>query len=179
MSLAAALAIPLTIESGDAFPYRDLILFVTFGVIVLTLVGQGLLLPAVIRWLRLGENVEHEHRKEREAELAARHAAILAAQRRLTELAEQRQLNDGTFSLLKARHEVRAAQSPLDLAEGYEAVMLTSELRIELITAERQTLRALYRDGKITDESRRRIERELDLEEESIACRKNAEAPPM
>ena len=51
VSLAAALAIPLTIESGAPFPHRDMILFATFGVIIITLVGQGLMLPTVIRWL--------------------------------------------------------------------------------------------------------------------------------
>ena len=176
VSLAAALAIPLTIGSGAPFPYRDLILFVTFGVIILTLIGQGLVLPVVIRWLRLGANTKREHEEERKAELAARHAAIEAAQRRLTELTDERKLSDGMFTLLRARHEVRSAQSPLDLAEGHDAVMLSVELRTELIVAERQTLHQLYRAGKITDESRRRIERELDLEEESIACRKDAAA---
>ena len=53
VSLAAALAIPLTIESGAPFPQRDLILFLTFSVILVTLVGQGLLLPAVMRLLGL------------------------------------------------------------------------------------------------------------------------------
>ena len=51
VSLAAALAIPLMIEGGAAFPQRDLVLFATFGVIIVTLVGQGLMLPTVIRWL--------------------------------------------------------------------------------------------------------------------------------
>ena len=51
VSLAAALAIPVTIAGGAPFPHRDLILFITFGVIILTLVGQGLMLPAVVRWL--------------------------------------------------------------------------------------------------------------------------------
>ena len=54
VSLAAALAIPLTIASGAPFPHRDLILFATFGVIIITLVGQGLMLPTVIRWLGVG-----------------------------------------------------------------------------------------------------------------------------
>ncbi len=53
VSLAAALAIPLTVADGGAFPYRDLILFLTFSVVLVTLVGQGLLLPAVIRALGL------------------------------------------------------------------------------------------------------------------------------
>ena len=51
VSLAAALAIPLTIANGNPFPYRDLILFLTFVVILVTLIGQGLALPAVIRAL--------------------------------------------------------------------------------------------------------------------------------
>ena len=54
VSLAAALALPFTLPGGEGFPYRDLILFVTFGVIIITLVGLGLMLPAVIRWLNLG-----------------------------------------------------------------------------------------------------------------------------
>ena len=49
VSLAAALAIPLTTAAGASFPYRDLILFITFGVILITLVGQGLLLPSIVR----------------------------------------------------------------------------------------------------------------------------------
>src|SRR5262249_3488069 len=54
VSLAAALALPFTLANGDAFPDRDLILFVSFGVIFVTLVGLGLSLPAVVRELRLG-----------------------------------------------------------------------------------------------------------------------------
>src|SRR5665213_3352632 len=53
VSLAAALAIPYFVESGAPFPHRDMILFVVFGVIIVTLVGQGLLLPSVVRWLGL------------------------------------------------------------------------------------------------------------------------------
>ena len=78
VSLAAALAIPLTIESGAPFPHRDLILFATFGVIIITLVGQGLTLPTVIRWLGVGRHGKAEHRREQEAELAARNEAIRA-----------------------------------------------------------------------------------------------------
>jgi NhaP-type Na+/H+ or K+/H+ antiporter len=51
VSLAAALGVPLATQAGAPFPDRDLVLFVTFGLIVITLVGQGLLLPSVVRWL--------------------------------------------------------------------------------------------------------------------------------
>src|SRR5215470_12279690 len=60
VSLAAALAIPFTTASGAPFPDRDLILFVTFSVILVTLVGQGLLMPAVVRWLGLVRAGRHE-----------------------------------------------------------------------------------------------------------------------
>ena len=179
VSLAAALAIPFTVTSGAPFPHRDLILLITFGVIILTLVGQGLALPPVIRWLRLGDNAAKEHREEHQAELTARHAAIQAAHHRLVELAKERQLPEQVFGLLRARHEVRAGLAPRDLSEGKEAVTLSAELRVELIATERAALHELYRKGEITDESRRRLERELDLEEESIACRKDATEAPL
>ena len=60
VSLAAALAIPLTTVTGSPFPARDLILFVTFAVIVITLIGQGLALPPVVRWLGLGRDAAAE-----------------------------------------------------------------------------------------------------------------------
>src|SRR5262249_44734921 len=69
VSLAAALAIPLTTLAGTLFPYRDLILFVTFGVIVVTLIGQGLVLPGVVRWLGLGSHAAEEREREHAAEL--------------------------------------------------------------------------------------------------------------
>src|SRR5262249_45251982 len=74
-SLAAALAIPLTLANGQPFPYRDLILFTTFGVIILTLIGLGLTLPAVIRALGVAKDRVEENRRERDAELAARYLA--------------------------------------------------------------------------------------------------------
>ena len=92
VSLAAALAIPLTIENGAPFPHRDAILFATFGVIIFTLVGQGLTLPLVIRWLGIGHHGKAEHRREQEAELAARNEAIGASRRHLEKIASERKL---------------------------------------------------------------------------------------
>src|SRR5262249_52453766 len=92
VSLAAALAIPLTIANGQPFLHRDLVLFVTFGVIVVTLVGIGLTLPAVIRWIGVAQFRYEEQNREREAELAARYEAMDASLRRLGELVQQRAL---------------------------------------------------------------------------------------
>src|SRR5207248_3924511 len=76
VSLAAALAIPFTLANGQPFPQRDVVLFITFGVILVTLVGLGLTLPAVIRALGVARHRAAEHRHERDAELAARHQAM-------------------------------------------------------------------------------------------------------
>ena len=180
VSLAAALAIPLSTAQGAAFPYRDQILFVTFGVILATLVGQGLVLPRVIAWLRLAAGRKIEHEREQAAELAAREAAIEAARDHLERLAVERSLPETVLASLRSRHETRAKQLPHRVSsgdDGWSDVALSAELRGELISVERQYLHRLLRDGKITDESRRRLERELDLEEVSIAVKHEGELP--
>jgi CPA1 family monovalent cation:H+ antiporter len=172
VSLAAALAIPLTTADVSPFPHRDLILFVTFGVIIITLVGQGLLLPRVIRWIGLSDGVAEERRREWLAERAARANALEAALHSLERLADERQLSEDAVQLLRLRHDQRMRQLPADMEDGLAATRRNNDLRMELIAAEREFLYQLLRDGKLTDESRRRIERELDLEEEGIACRR-------
>ncbi|HEY7296329.1 MAG TPA: Na+/H+ antiporter [Xanthobacteraceae bacterium] len=178
VSLAAALAIPLTLANGEPFPQRDMILFITFGVILVTLVGLGLTLAPVIRVLGVGRFRAAEHRREREAELAARHQAMDAGLRRLEEIARERGLSEEVRAILRARHDARKQQYPRSLDDGVELAALGAKLRLELIAVEREHLFGLLRDGKITDESRRRIERDLDLEEASIFCR-NGDDPPL
>jgi NhaP-type Na+/H+ or K+/H+ antiporter len=181
VSLAAALAIPLTLADGAPFPHRDLILFITFGVIVITLVGIGLTLPAVIRWLDVGHYRQEEFEREREAELAARYEAMDVSLRRLDELVRERELSAEVEALFKVRDSNRRALLPDTIADGDELARAThnAELHLELIATERAYLHELLRAGKITDESRRRIERELDLEEASIAYKPGAEEPPL
>jgi Na+/H+ antiporter len=177
VSLAAALAIPLTISNGAPFPQRDLILFVAFGVIIITLVGQGLMLPTVIKWIGLADHGKAEHRREQEAELAARNEAILASRRHLERLARERNLSPAIVEFLNARHDHRERLIPDDLDEGLEMLRLGNDIRRELIEAERNFLYELLRDGKITDESRRRLERDLDLEEAAILARREGTMP--
>ena len=177
VSLAAALAIPLTTAKLEAFPQRDLILFITFGVIFVTLVGQGLMLPLVVRWLGLEQHAQAEQRREHEAELAARTEAMEVALTRLEAIAAERQISGAALDLLRARHEQRTRALATHADDGQELNRLSAGLRIELIEAERQFLYQMLRDGKLTDESRRRIERELDLEEEAIGCRGESNAP--
>jgi Na+/H+ antiporter len=177
VSLAAALAIPLTTASGAPFPQRDLILFVAFGVIIITLVGQGLMLPSVINWIGVGAHGKAEHRREQEAELAARNAAIRASRRYLEKIASERNLSPAILEFLNARHDHRERFIPDNLDEAREVMREGNDLRQELIEAERDFLYELLRDGKITDESRRRLERDLDLEEAAILARREGMTP--
>src|SRR5262249_4746862 len=153
VSLAAALAIPLTLADGRPFPDRDLILIVTFGVILLTLVGLGLALPSVVRALGLGDAGLEERRREHEAELAARFEAMDAGLRRLEEIARERDLSDEVAALVRARNDHRRTLLPQNLEDKSELSALGAQLRLELIETERQFLYQLLRDGKITDES--------------------------
>jgi monovalent cation/hydrogen antiporter len=178
VSLVAALAIPLTTEIGTPFPYRNLILFITFGVIVVTLVGDGLLLPSVVRWLGLGSHAADEREREYKAEFAARAEGLKLAQRRLEQLAADRGISPEALAILRARHDYRAGRLPDPASNGFDAALVAADLRSELIATEREYIHKLLRDGEITDEARRRIERELDLEEASIACKKEGGMDP-
>jgi Na+/H+ antiporter len=171
VSLAAALAIPFTLNNGQPFPHRGLILFVTFGVIVLTLVGLGSMLPFVVRWLGVTHIGKRERADEIQAELNARVAALDEIDKRLETFIEQRELPDEVIALLRTRNQSRRQILPSDLEDGLGQTRQSAALKQELIDAERDFIFQLLRDGKITDEARRRIEYELDLEEASVANR--------
>jgi CPA1 family monovalent cation:H+ antiporter len=168
VSLAIALALPFTLPNGDAFPYRDQTLFVAFG----------LTLPMVVRWLGVAQAGRAEHAAEHEQEIAARREALDQALRSLDAITDDRELSDEVVKLLRARHEVRANQLPDSLdPDQHEASALGTKLTRELIAVERKFIHVMLRDGKITDEVRRRIERDLDLEEASLANREYRAGP--
>jgi len=178
VSLAAALALPLALDSGAAFPNRDLIQFVAFGVIFVTLVGLGLFLPMVVRGLGVADAGRSELIGEHAREIAARREALDTALKSLDAIIEKRDLSDEVVSLLRARHEVRSSQLPDSLDPDKHDVSATGTgLTRELIAIERKFIHTLLRDGKITDETRRRIERDLDLEEASLANREYRGTP--
>jgi Na+/H+ antiporter len=179
VSLAAALALPFTLPGGEAFPYRDLILFVTFSVIFVTLVGLGLTLPLVVRWLGVNEAGGAERLAELESEIAARRGALDVALKSLDAITDDRELSDEVVRLLRARHETRAEQLPGSLdPEARDISAAGTALTRELIAAERKFIHDLLREGRITDETRRRIERDLDLEEASLANQEYRRLPP-
>ena len=172
VSLAAALAIPFTIANGEPFPERGLILFVTFAVILVTLVMQGLMLPFVIHLLKIVDDGRRERERDRREEHEARAEAITAALERLDLLAREDKLTDDLVRPIQAEHRerlrhidnrTRGDESHRKLTERHD------EIESELIAAERQRVNELYRAGKLIDEARRRIERELDLREAELA----------
>jgi monovalent cation/hydrogen antiporter len=170
-SLAAALAIPLTTESGALFPDRDRILFLTFSIILVTLVGQGLMLPAVIRALGLANAGRRERHADRVEEFATGRQAIEAAMQRLDELVTERKLTEDYVRPLRTRHRDRleAVEHCSDGDEGHQRLIeLHDEIEFTLIETERQQINNLYRGGKLKDEARRQIELELDLREAQL-----------
>lgn len=169
VSLAVALAIPLATSTGHPFPYRDAILFLTFSVILATLVGQGLTLPFLIRLLGLAHTGDHEHRHELQQEGAARRMAIEAALEKLARLqSEDREPTDLCDSLRARYHDRLRLLEHRGALESRKAVERYDRLEDRLIATERSTINGLYRENKLSDESRRRIERELDLREAQL-----------
>jgi Na+/H+ antiporter len=159
VSLAAALALPLD------FPMRNLILFLTFAVILATLVVQGLTLPALIR--RLG--VQGDGAEERE-ELRGRLAAAQAALDRLDELAGEDWTRDDTVERLHGLYEFRRRRLKVRAGkledDGTEDRSLAYQRLVrELLVAQRQAIVRLRNQGTISNEVMHRIERELDLED--------------
>ena len=179
VSLAAALALPVVTGSGAPFPHRELIIFITFGVILVTLVFQGLTLPWVIRRLRLGELDDGEADGE---EVTARYLGALAAVERLDNLkAGSAQAND-RLARLRATYDERVAYYSRQLApdggadgNGGAADPLAlacetgEQIAREALDAERRMVIRLRDQGVIGDEVLRRIQEEFDHEESRLA----------
>lgn len=178
VSLAAALAIPLTLDDGQPFPHRDLILFLTFSVILVTLVGQGLSLPAVIRMLGLAQAGERELQTDHTEELQARRQAINSAMERLERLAAERRLPEDLVDRVRVQHRERLKhfeRSPEPEKGDPDLTGPSDEIELLLLAAERERINELYRQGTLKDEARRRLEHELDLREANLAGHQHGE----
>lgn len=165
VSLAAALALPLTTEAGVPFGQRDLIVFLAFAVIFATLVVQGLSLPGLIRLLRISDGGA-EAREELRARLAATHAALA----HLDELAEQEWTREDSVERLRRAYEYRkrrlGARTGKISDEGYEDRSLAYQQMVRaVLEVQRVTVLKLRNEGEISNEVMTRIVREFDLEE--------------
>ncbi|HEV8488758.1 MAG TPA: Na+/H+ antiporter [Candidatus Limnocylindrales bacterium] len=162
VSLAAALALPRTLPDGSPFPERDLLIFLAFSVILVTLVGQGLTLPLVVR----GLGITTDGRDEDE-EAQARNVASEAAVARLDELATEWPGHLPLIDTLRAQYSHRATHNEPDRpqSEAEQELIEHRQIRRAVIEAEREAALRMREDGAISDEAFRRVERDLDLEE--------------
>ncbi len=165
VSLAAALALPLTTNNGAPFPHRDSIVFLTFGAILVTLVLQGLTLPALIGWLKIREDDGIE-REEMEGRLRAAEAALDRLDELTTQdktLAEAEMVQWLRTQYSERIRRISACCVAMDRG-SYEQLAAFRQLQHEMLTAERRTAIKLRNQGIINDEVLHRIERDLDLE---------------
>jgi CPA1 family monovalent cation:H+ antiporter len=165
VSLAAALALPYVLPNGSPFPGRNYILFLTFGVILVTLVFQGLTLPIVIQKLCIkADNSTDE--EERTARLKANQAAIESIEK----LRTSGKFSPDTVDRLRAEYDERVeqlrlcAERPED-CRGEIATPQYQRLQRQALRVERQTIIRLRNDRVINDDALRRIQRDLDLAE--------------
>ncbi len=172
VTLAAALALPLETEAGEPFPGRGLVIFLAFAVILVTLIGQGLTLPPLIRRLGVVDDGSNEHQ-----ELHARTVATEAALVRIAELRSEASGHLPLLDQLKERYEHRtehlvhhdgavpASGGPDDRTPQEVEELEHEEIRRSVIGAERIALLELRDRGEITDDTLRIVERDLDLDE--------------
>jgi CPA1 family monovalent cation:H+ antiporter len=159
VSLAAALAIPLLLPSGAPFPNRDLILFITFSVIVVTLVGGGLTLPTLVRRLHIVAGDE-EGDELRKALIASAEAAIA----RIGELQREGRLDDEHADLLREQYEhKRDLHSNPDDGAKRDHIARHITIESELIEAQRRAVIELRARGEIDNVVLRRVQSDLDL----------------
>lgn len=171
VSLAAALSIPLTTSSGQPFPFRNLILFITFCVILVTLVLQGLTLPVLVRWLNM-EDPDYPLSTKQQEMLMRREmsAAALGALKKkysgryvdnpwLQNL-ESRYQND--LDMLETRANEKQVENKLIHYKNYRTVVL------DLLETQRTLLQGLNKRQDIDEEIIKKFHTLLDMEEEKI-----------
>jgi len=169
VALAAAISLPDLLEDGSPFPQRNLIVFLTFSVILVTLVLQGLTLPPLIRALGLAGARSHETEED-----GARKAMVEAA---LAHLEEARKKDgdefEGVYKDFSERYRHRLAKLRGTDEEGIGANPAVYARYVglgrELVRVERRTAVKLRNEGRINDEVLRKVERELDLSESRLA----------
>jgi Na+/H+ antiporter len=165
VTLAAALALPLTTDAGDPFPQRDLLIYLAFCVILATLVVQGLSLPLVIRLLDL-EDDGSAAKEETKASIYAARAAV----ERLEELVAEDWVREDTAERMRGLYRFRENRFAARFDDGDDGSIEQrsqdyQRLRRELLDAERRAVVELRRQGKINDDIMNLVQRDLDLED--------------
>jgi CPA1 family monovalent cation:H+ antiporter len=162
VSLAAALALP------TGFPQRDVIVFVTFVVILFSLIGPIVTLPGLVRLI----GIEDDGGADRE-DAKARIRAAEAALARIEEIAEEGWANEDSLTRARGQYRFRTNRFTARLTGedgdgAEERSVLFQRLRRELLDAERMAVTALRNEGVITEEVAQRVQRDIDLEDSRL-----------
>jgi CPA1 family monovalent cation:H+ antiporter len=175
VSLAAALAVPTVLGNGSPFPGRDFIVFVTTGVIAVTLFVQGLILPIVVRWARLpgDDSVGHERQL---AETSATRAALDELPELVRQLGVDPEVSERIQNEFEEHLELLEVE---DESQGGEEAVERSrqdtELRLALLKSKREEVVRLRDEGEIDDIVLRDVQRRLDVEEVRLTGREPGE----
>jgi monovalent cation/hydrogen antiporter len=170
VSLAAALALPLHTDAGAPLSHRALIQFITFVLILVTVVGEGLTLPMLIRRLGVIEDGAEEENEEIRARLVIARAAL----DRVDELEGEEWTRDGTVERVRSLYEFRQRRFKIragkieDMDGIEEGSIAYQRLMHEIYAAQRRELVRLRNSRAISADVMRRVERELDLEESRL-----------
>jgi NhaP-type Na+/H+ or K+/H+ antiporter len=171
VTVALALAVPLTVDGGGAFPGREQILFTAFAVVLFTLVVQGLTLPFLVNRLRVGA----DDKAEREAERRLWFRVATAELRQLNAAVEQGEVPDELYERLASRQHGRLAQACPEAVD--EDLRVTAKKRFsdakrihdldqEMIAAGRREMQAARAEPGVDPELVDRVMRRLDLRSE-------------
>ncbi len=171
VSLAAALSIPITTEAGAAFPQRELILFITFVVILVTLVLQGLSLPWVIRKVKLEERPGHIPEEKQEIIIQRKlaqtaldflkdnHAARVEQNEHLQNLLHRLEVDLRYFAAHSGDGQREPPQSPVTEHQG---------IALEVLDRQRGLLHRMNHHSEFDEELIRKYLTLLDLEETKL-----------
>jgi Na+/H+ antiporter len=169
VSLAAALAIPKVADSGVRFPQRDLVIFLAYVVVIVTLVLPGLTLAPLIERLGIGQG-EARRRADAEARARLTHAAL----ERLEELARDEEPDDAVVDRLRDRYQARLdrlhGRLEDDAGRG-EQLVEAARLSRAMLATEREVLQQLERDRAYPADLLQNIQREIDLDESRLRAR--------
>lgn len=168
VSLAIALSVPLSLDDGTPLPGREDIIFISAGVIVLTMLVQGPLLPIVVRWAKLP--VEPEDEEFRTAELAIATAAASAVEALADELGTstdiRRRLADEYRAHLAVMHALEGGGNSGTVTRSRQE---EAALRLAILHKKREALSRLRLAGTVDDAAARHIQTRLDVEEQRLA----------
>jgi CPA1 family monovalent cation:H+ antiporter len=170
VSLAAALALPLQTDAGAPLPGRELIQFITFALILVTVVGQGLTLPWLIRRLGVIEDGTEEEHEELRARLVIARSALA----RIEELEAEDWTRDGTIERVRRLYEFRQRRfkiraGKIEDEDGLEeGSLLYQRMMHQIYDVQRRALVDMRDRREISSDVMRRVERELDLEESRL-----------